>query len=312
MIILESQRLFIFLYFCDMKIEIDLGAGPCFGVKRATEIAEKILLEEGKVLCMGDLIHNEQEINRLERLGMKTIKLSDIPSVTGNKVLFRAHGEPPQSYVVVKKNKKEIIDASCPIVLNLQKLIASVYEKTKNTATQIVIYGDKNHAEVRSLQGNCKHQAIIISHFDDLKKIDFYKSIHLFSQTTKYRSDYHLIRRKIEEILKEQKINLNTHLFFHDSSCKIVAERDQQLKEFISTQDVLVFVSGSKSSNGRQLFQICSNSSTPSYFVTKPDEIEKYWFKDKENIGISGATSTPYWLLEKSKQTISQLLSLGQ
>ena len=197
-------------------------------------------------------------------------------------------------------------------MLNLQKLIASVYEKTKNTATQIVIYGDKNHAEVRSLQGNCKHQAIIISHFDDLKNIDFYKSIHLFSQTTKYRSDYHLIRRKIEEILKEQEINLNTHLFFHDSSCKIVAERDQQLKEFISTQDVLVFVSGSKSSNGRQLFQICSNSSTPSYFVTKPDEIEKYWFKDKENIGISGATSTPYWLLEKSKQTISQLLSLGQ
>jgi len=295
-----------------MKIEIDPGAGLCFGVKRATAMAEKILLQEDKVFCMGDLIHNEQEIKRLERLGMKTIKLSDIPTITSPKVLFRAHGEPPSSYAILKKNNKEIIDASCPIVLSLQKQIASTYEKTKNTATQIVVYGDKNHPEIISLQGHCNDRAVIIEHLEDLKDLDLNKPIHLFSQTTKYRSAYYRIRKKIEELLRENKIDLATHLSFHDSSCKIVAERDQQLKEFLRSKDVLVFVSGSKSSNGRQLFQICTNSSTPSYFVSNPDDIKASWFRVKENIGVSGATSTPYWLLKKAKQTISELLSIGQ
>jgi 4-hydroxy-3-methylbut-2-enyl diphosphate reductase len=145
-----------------------------------------------------------------------------------------------------------------------------------------------------------------------LKNIDFHKPIHLFSQTTKYRSNYHLIKEKIEHTLRERRIPLSTHLFFHDSSCKIVAQRDQQLKEFIMNHDVIVFVSGSKSSNGKQLFQICKQSSVSSYLVSKPEMIKKQWFIGKKNIGISGATSTPYWLLEKSKQRISELLAISQ
>lgn len=287
-----------------MKVEIDPGAGPCFGVERAIDKAEQVLEAENKLICVGDLIHNEQEILRLERLGMQISSMEEVIENKNKTVLFRAHGEPPSSFNTLEKENIKIIDTTCPIVVNLQKQIANTYLQIKDNTGTIVIFGKKTHPEIISLLGHCEQTALIIEGQSDIIDIDFENPIFLFSQTTKYRSEYLKIKERIEKELMIRNKNPEFHLVFNDSSCKIVAKRDLQLMEFIQEKDCVIFVSGKKSSNGHQLFQICEKSSITSYFVSDDSELDKLWFHQNMSIGISGATSTPLWLLEQVKKKI--------
>ncbi|NOR85996.1 MAG: 4-hydroxy-3-methylbut-2-enyl diphosphate reductase [Bacteroidales bacterium] len=291
-----------------MKVQIDPGAGPCFGVKRAIKIAKDTLEKKTQLLCVGDLIHNEQEINRLKNLGLKTLSLAQAINSSDQKILFRAHGEPPSSYKNAERKGKTILDATCPIVASLQKEIQEIYRETQNTNAQIVIFGNRNHPEIISLLGFCEGKAIIIEKTDDLNKVNDHQNIHLFSQTTQYNSNYLLIKEAIIKNILALGLNLQEHFFFHDSSCKIVAQRDEQLKEFFQDKDIILFVSGKKSSNGKQLFKICQQSGIESYFISQVSDINPKWFQRKENMGISGATSTPYWLLEDVKNNVEKYL----
>lgn len=294
-----------------MNIEIDPGAGPCFGVERAIEKAESILKEKSVLYTVGELIHNEAEVERLEKLGMKTIAMEQAVSGDYPYVLFRAHGEPPSSYDNVKNAKVEVEDATCPIVINLQKKMAKTYEEIKGTNGQIVLFGKKKHPEVISLMGHCANKAIVIENLEELTQIDFSIPIYLFSQTTKYRSEYYLIKEKIEKKLVELNLTASSHFIFNDSSCKIVARRDEQLRSFVEDKDLILFVSGTKSSNGKQLFQICKNTGIETYFISRIEELNKEWFRAKNNIGISGATSTPKWLLEEMSLRVKELISVS-
>lgn len=292
-----------------MKIEIDPGAGPCFGVERAIEKAESILKEKSVLYTVGDLIHNEAEVERLEELGMKTIDMDQAISGDYPNVLFRAHGEPPSSYLNTKNANVEVDDATCPIVIALQNKIAKTYAAIEEGRGQIILFGKKKHPEVISLMGHCENKAIVIENLEELKQIDFSIPIYLFSQTTKYRSEYYKIKDEIEKRLAELGIVDSSHFIFNDSSCKIVARRDEQLRGFVKDKDLVIFVSGSKSSNGKQLFQICKRTGVESYFISRIEELRKEWFVAKNNIGISGATSTPKWLLEEMSLRVKELVS---
>jgi len=290
-----------------MNIEIDPGAGPCFGVEKAIQKAESILQEESVLYTVGDLIHNEEEVERLEGLGMKTIGMDQALSGKYRKVLFRAHGEPPISYQKAEEAHINVADATCPIVIQLQKKVASIYNEIKGQNAQIVIFGKKNHPEVISLLGHCENSALIIESIEDLDHLNYSRSIHLFSQTTKYRSEYYQIKQGIEKQFAKASLKTSSHLFFNDSSCSIVAKRDEQLRNFIQGKDLIVFVSGSKSSNGKQLFQICKKSGVESHFISRIEELNKEYLLSKKNIGISGATSTPKWLLQKVSLRVREL-----
>lgn len=290
-----------------MKIEIDPGAGPCFGVERAIEKAESILKEKSVLYTVGDLIHNEAEVERLEKLGMKTIAMEEAVSGDYPNVLFRAHGEPPSSYLKTKNANVEVDDATCPIVIALQKKMAKTYAAIEEGRGQIVLFGKKNHPEVISLMGHCDNKVIVIERIEELGFIDFSIPIYLFSQTTKYRSEYYLVKEEIEKRLVELNILDSSHFVFNDSSCKIVARRDEQLRSFVEDKDLILFISGTKSSNGKQLFQICKNTGVESYFISRIEELNKDYLIGKMNIGISGATSTPKWLLEEMSSRVKEL-----
>lgn len=291
-----------------MNIEIDPGAGPCFGVEKAIQKAESILEKESVLYTVGDLIHNEEEVERLEKLGMKTIGMDQAISGQYPNVLFRAHGEPPRSYQRAADAQIKVSDATCPIVIQLQKKIAETYQEIRETNAQIVIFGKKDHPEVISLLGHCDASAIIIGTMADVEQLDLKNPIHLFSQTTKYRSEYYKVKEEIEKLLEESSLTDSSHFYFNDSSCKIVARRDEQLREFILGKDLILFVSGSKSSNGKQLFQICRNSGIESHFISRIEELKSEYLEGKLKIGISGATSTPKWLLEKVKLEVELLV----
>lgn len=290
-----------------MKITIDPGAGPCFGVQKAIDKAEEVLKENKGLVCMGDLIHNEAEISRLSELGMKSQTVDEILDQKPDTILFRAHGEPPASYDLMSKKEIKVIDATCPIVLNLQKKIRKAFDECKSNGGRIVIYGQKNHAEVISLQGNCDNSAIVIENLADVENLDLSKPVYLFSQTTKYRSTYQKIYDGIVERMSRENIS-SSQLHFSDSSCKIVARRDEQLQDFVKDKDVVLFVSGSKSSNGKQLFQIAKNVIQETYFITQASDIQAEMIQGKTNIGISGATSTPKWLLEDVAKKLERLI----
>jgi len=291
-----------------MNIEIDPGAGPCFGVEKAIQKAESILHEESVLYTVGDLIHNEEEIERLEKMGMKTIGLDQALSGKLDNVLFRAHGEPPVSYQKANQANIKVTDATCPIVIQLQKKIAKTHHEVKGTDAQIVIFGKENHAEVVSLLGHCEGSAIIIESLKDVERLDLSSPIHLFSQTTKYRSEYFKIKDKIQQLIEDSALKESSHFYFNDSSCKIVARRDEQLRDFIQDKDLILFISGSKSSNGKQLFQICKDSGIESYFISRLEELKMEYLKGHLNIGISGATSTPKWLLEKVSLRVEEMI----
>lgn len=288
-------------------IIIDPGAGPCFGVERAINIAEKELKSTPVFYSMGDIVHNEEEMLRLETMGMQSISFDEALQKKPRSVLFRAHGEPPDSYQRMEKEGIKVKDATCPIVLKLQRDIAKTYKMIQDKESQILIFGKPNHPEVISLLGQCNNSALIIEKPNDIDKIDFEKKLYLFSQTTKYKSDYEMLKINIVGELEKRGRNPKECFVFHKSSCRIVASRDVQLREFAKDRDIVIFVSGAKSSNGKQLYHICKSVQPNSYFVSSPSAIKADWFVGYKHIGISGATSTPLWLLEKVKQHIEDI-----
>lgn len=280
-----------------MIIEIDQNSGFCFGVVNAIEKAEETLAKDKTLYCIGDIVHNNIEVDRLKDQGLKTINHDEFGKLSNAKVLFRAHGEPPLSYSKAKENNIEIIDASCPVVLNLQKRIKKTYLELKKKKGQILIYGKKGHAEVNGLVGQTEGEAIVIEFIEDLKEVDFEKPITLFSQTTKTISGF----KEITDVLK---LKCQNELNINDTICRKVSNRMPNIREFAKKHDVIIFVSGMKSSNGKLLFDVCKQENSQSYFVSHPDEVEMTWFTEAKSVGISGATSTPSWLMEQILENI--------
>ncbi|MCF6183247.1 MAG: 4-hydroxy-3-methylbut-2-enyl diphosphate reductase [Bacteroidales bacterium] len=287
-----------------MKIEIDKNSGFCFGVVKAIETAESELQENKTLYCLGDIVHNDAEVKRLEDKGLITISREEFKKLKDVKVLLRAHGEPPETYKIAQKNNIELIDASCPIVLNLQKKIDKAYKDFKSIEGQIIIFGKEGHAEVIGLLGHTDNRGIVISEEKDLDKIDFSKPINIFSQTTKSRSSYHKIIEKIKDRMVEETGNNEINFIINDSTCRAVSNRDVFLKDFAKKHDTIIFVSGKKSSNGKVLYEVCKKQNMRSYFVSETDELKKEWFKPEDSVGICGATSTPEWLMKKVKNKI--------
>ena len=280
-----------------MIIEIDQNSGFCFGVVNAIKKAEEALTENKTLYCIGDIVHNNIEVDRLKNLGLKTINHNEFEKLSNTKVLFRAHGEPPLSYEKAKENNIEIIDTSCPVVLNLQKRIKKTFLEFKGTEGQILIYGKLGHAEVNGLVGQTEGEAYVIECVEDLKKVDFEKPVSLFSQTTKTISGF----KEITDVLK---LKCQNDLKINDTICRQVANRMPNIREFAKKYDVIVFVSGRKSSNGKLLFDVCKQENEQSYFVSQPDEVKMTWFSEAKSIGISGATSTPSWLMKQIETNI--------
>ena len=283
-----------------MEVVIDKNSGYCFGVEFAIQMAEDELASSGGTLyCLGDIVHNDMEVERLYKKGLRVINREELSEVRNTKVLIRAHGEPPETYQIALKNNIELIDASCPVVLKLQNRIKNAWDKTCMDGGQVVIYGQVGHAEVRGLSGQTGENAIVVTSEEDLDQIDFSKPVTLFSQTTKSTQGFYAIKDSIEERLKANGIFADDALQANDSICRQVSNREPHLKNFASEQDVLLFVSGKKSSNGKALYQACKQVNPKSYFIENENEIDKIWLEGASKVGICGATSTPMWLMEQ-------------
>lgn len=287
-----------------MKIEIDQGSGFCFGVTRAIGKAEEELNKDGHLYCLGDIVHNGQECDRLQHLGLNTINHKDLENIHQSKVLLRAHGEPPSTYQLAKKNRIDIIDATCPVVLHLQERIKKEYDNDCERKKQIVIFGKNGHAEVLGLVGQTEGTAIVIESMDDLHKLDYTRDICLYSQTTKPLDEF---RRIVDYIQKN--ISSEATFTFYDTICRQVANRMPNIREFADRHDVILFVCGKKSSNGKVLFKECKDTNPRSYMIDTANEINLRWLHDCNSVGICGATSTPKWLMEECKVRIEELLS---
>jgi len=283
-----------------MQVTIDKNSGYCFGVEFAIKMAEDEMESENTLYCLGDIVHNDMEVNRLSKKGLVIIDREQLKSISDCKVLIRAHGEPPETYRTAIENNIELIDASCPVVLKLQHRVKTAFDKMEKEEGQIVIYGKKGHAEVIGLTGQTMENAIVVMEESDLDKIDFTRPITLFSQTTKSTKGFYELKSKIEERIIEAKGSIEEIDFnANDSICRQVSNREPQLKRFANENDVIIFVSGKKSSNGKALFQVCKEQNERSYFVENEQEIQKDWITGAEKVGICGATSTPMWLMEQ-------------
>ena len=280
-----------------MLIEIDEHSGFCFGVTTAITKAEEQLKESDKLYCLGDIVHNGMECERLQNLGLQTINRHEMEELKDTKVLLRAHGEPPETYSLAQQNNIEIIDATCPVVLQLQKRIKQQY--TQNPDAQIVIFGKPGHAEVLGLVGQTKGKAIIIATFEDVKGLNYNRDIYLYSQTTKSIEEFH----KIIDYIKDH-ISPDCTFRSFDTICRQVANRLPNIQDFAKRHDVILFVCGRKSSNGKVLFNACQQVNERSYLVEGPEEINFKWLQGIESVGICGATSTPKWLMESCAQAI--------
>ena len=289
-----------------MKITIDTYSGFCFGVVYAIEMAESILKNEASLYCLGDIVHNNKEVERLNALGLKIIDHNDLHDLKDCKVLIRAHGEPPSTYELALKNNIQLLDASCPVVLKLQHQIKGGYEEIKQIDGQVIIFGKQGHAEVVGLLGQTNNNAIVVASFEDLEKIDFNKSIYIYSQTTKSPKAYQDITLEIEKRVK-MSTNTNIKYIVNDTLCRQVSGREPQLKQFSTLNDVVIFVSGKKSSNGKMLYESCKNENQNSYFISDIDELNPDWFLGVNSVGICGATSTPRWLMESVQKAIEKI-----
>jgi len=291
-----------------MEVTIDKNSGYCFGVEYAIKMAEDEMESCAKLYCLGDIVHNAMEVNRLSNKGLVVIDRDKLEDLHDCKVLIRAHGEPPETYRTAIKNNIELIDASCPVVLKLQHRVKSAFDKMEKQSGQIVIYGKKGHAEVIGLTGQTLKKAIVVMDDDDLDQIDFSRPVTLFSQTTKSTKGFYALKAKIEEKIKEAKGILNDMDFnANDSICRQVSNRDPQLQKFSEDNDVIVFVAGKKSSNGKALYQVCKSTNIRSFFVENETEINLEWLNPEDKIGICGATSTPMWLMDQVKDHILSL-----
>jgi 4-hydroxy-3-methylbut-2-enyl diphosphate reductase len=283
-----------------MLVEIDKRSGFCFGVQNAVEIAEKALLRGEKVFSLGPIVHNDMEVERLASLGLVSINHEEFSKLRDCKVLIRAHGEPPATYIIAEKNNIMIIEATCPIVKKLQSRIKDTWKKADEIHGQVVIFGKSGHAEVVGLLGQTEAEGILISGPDDLDKIDVTRPVALFSQTTmsvkEYENIAYLIRQKMTE---KGARNTDELLQVNNTICGQVSNREPHLRAFAKKHDVLIFVSGKESSNGKMLYSVCKNVNSETYFISSPDEIRKEWFIGKRSAGVCGATSTPKWLIER-------------
>jgi len=290
-----------------LKITVDPKSGFCFGVVYAIEMAENILKENNKLYCLGDIVHNNREVDRLNNLGLEIIDHKRLSELNDCKVLIRAHGEPPSTYEIALKNNIELLDASCPVVLKLQHQIKEGYETIKKIDGQVIIYGKEGHAEVTGLVGQTNGEAIIVTTKEDISKIDFEKPIYIYSQTTKSPKAFQDIVDEIKKELIALGKDVDLKFVVHDTLCRQVSGREPQLKAFASENDVIVFVSGPKSSNGKMLFLSCKEQNKQSYFVSDTKEIDENWFKNSNTVGICGATSTPRWLMDEVADHIKQI-----
>jgi 4-hydroxy-3-methylbut-2-enyl diphosphate reductase len=291
-----------------MDAEIDRKSGFCFGVQNAVEIAEKALIKGEKVFSLGPIVHNDKEVERLSTLGLVSVDHEEFSRLKDCKVLIRAHGEPPETYLIAEKNNITIIEATCPIVKKLQSKIKDTWEATRDKKEQIVIFGKPGHAEVVGLLGQIENEGILISGPEDLDKIDFAKPVWLFAQTTMSSSDYRDIAALIRNRMKKASSgNDDVMLHMNNTICGQVSNREPHLKSFAKKHDVLIFVSGRESSNGRMLFSVCLRVNPESHFISSPEEINPEWFKGKKSAGICGATSTPKWLIEKVYDIVSAI-----
>lgn len=284
------------------KIEIDKESGFCFGVVKAINKAEEELQKNGSLYCLGDIVHNNVEVERLEKMGLITINHEQFKKLKNVRVLLRAHGEPPSTYEIAKQNNIELIDASCPVVLGLQKKINKKYVRRESDDTQIVIYGKKGHAEVNGLIGQTEESAIIIESKDDIEKLDFTRDINLFSQTTKSLEGFF----EVGEIIRARMQN-GAKLEFFDSICRQVSNRVPNIQEFAKKHDLIIFIAGEKSSNGKVLFSECKKKNPNSYLIHSPDDIDPAILRDDISIGVCGATSTPTWQMQAVAENISKL-----
>ena len=287
-----------------MTIEIDNGSGFCFGVTTAIRKAEEELNKTGHLYCLGDIVHNTAEVDRLASRGLETITHEQLEQLHDVKVLLRAHGEPPETYETARRNRIEIIDATCPVVLKLQQRIHATYNASDNAkeAPQIVIYGKRGHAEVLGLVGQTQGRATVIENIDEIDKIDYSRDIYLYSQTTKSVQEFSHI---VEEI--KRRVQEGVTFKSYDTICRSVANRIPQIREFAARHELILFVSGAKSSNGRILFAECKDANPESHLISSENDIDPLWLEGKERIGICSATSTPRWLMQRVSDTVQQL-----
>ncbi|MBO6074664.1 MAG: 4-hydroxy-3-methylbut-2-enyl diphosphate reductase [Paludibacteraceae bacterium] len=293
-----------------MQVTIDKHSGFCAGVTGAIRRAENELQQTGQLYCLGDIVHNGQEVKRLEDLGLETIDYDDLRTIHHARVLLRAHGEPPSTYWIAEQNGNTIIDGTCPVVKRLQERIAATYNAHKHDdpRAQIVIFGKRGHAEVIGLQGQTNNTAIVVEKPEEADALDFTRPIYLFSQTTKSIEDFHRLAEKLKSEIRNQKSD--TILEVNDTICRAVANRVEQLKQFAREQDVVLFVGGTKSSNAAVLFNHCKDANAHSYFLTSPEDLTQDLQDDcrqADKVGICGATSTPLWLMEQVRDKLTKL-----
>jgi 4-hydroxy-3-methylbut-2-enyl diphosphate reductase len=288
-----------------VQVTIDKHSGFCAGVTGAIRRAENELQQTGQLYCLGDIVHNGQEVKRLEDLGLETIDYDDLRTIHHARVLLRAHGEPPSTYWIAEQNGNTIIDGTCPVVKRLQERIAATYNAHKHDdpRAQIVIFGKRGHAEVIGLQGQTNNTAIVVEKPEEADALDFTRPIYLFSQTTKSIEDFHRLIDAIET-------RRSGFFEWHDTICRAVANRVEQLKQFAREQDVVLFVGGTKSSNAAVLFNHCKDANAHSYFLTSPEDLTQDLVDDcrqADKVGICGATSTPLWLMEQVRDKLTKL-----
>lgn len=284
-------------------IEIDKYAGYCFGVVKAIGKAEEFLNNKEQIYSLGDIVHNNMEVERLKAKGMKTVYYDEFASLRNKKILIRAHGEPPSTYKQAAQQGLELVDATCPVVLHLQRNVHQAYLKHQDDGTQIIIFGKPGHAEVNGLIGQTQNTAIVVEHVSDLYQVDFEKPILMFSQTTKSLEEY----RQVVQAIKER---ISPAVFFehYDTICRHMSNRVPQIRKFAADNHLVLFVSDSKSSNGKSLYQACKEINDNTHFISGPDDVAAIDMAGFERIGISGATSTPHWLMEEVRQAVEQSL----
>ncbi|MDR2286163.1 MAG: 4-hydroxy-3-methylbut-2-enyl diphosphate reductase [Prevotellaceae bacterium] len=294
-----------------MKVEIDSLSGFCYGVIRAIETAEKELDKNGVLFSLGDIVHNNVEVNRLKSKGLNAISHENISAVDPKKILIRAHGEPPETYETAKNAGIEIVDCTCPVVLKLQERIKRAYEEAKQCNGVIVIFGKKRHAEVNGLVGQTEGNAIVIETVDEINRIDCSRPVFLFSQTTKSIEGFEELRRIIVEKIEQS--GGDTAMFkAYNTICRQVSGRKPHLEDFARKHDVVIFVSGKQSSNGKVLYQSCKNANPNSYFIEQATDINPKWFLNCNTVGVCGATSTPKWLMEDIAKVVHELTQIFQ
>ncbi len=277
-----------------LQVTIDQESGFCFGVVYAIDMAEEILAQDGYLYCLGDIVHNDEEVERLKKKGLRIISHEDLPNLQHEKVLIRAHGEAPETYRVALENNINLIDASCPVVLKLQNRIKSSHDQDE----RILIFGKHGHAEVIGLQGQTNDEALVFQDLKELDDVELPQKFTLYSQTTKSMAKFYHI--------KDELISRGHEVIANDTICRQVSNRDKDLPDFVRQFDKILFVSGKKSSNGKVLYEVCRKYNPNTYFVSSADELEISMFSPNDKIGICGATSTPMWLMKEVKQVLEQ------